>query len=103
MTRLVITDPARRDLDDAAASYDERRAGLGRAFLEQVDHTLENVSLFPEGAPTVFDHVRKIVVQRFPFCIVYRVGVERVDIIAVLPTRTDPSRLLSRLGMLFSS
>lgn len=41
--------PARAEIREAAAFYDERVPGLGADFLDEVDATMERILGFPEA------------------------------------------------------
>jgi plasmid stabilization system protein ParE len=98
MTRILFAPHAAFELADAAASYHATRPGLGRAFVEQVDHALSRIAYFPEIAPVVGGEFRRAVVYRFPFSIIYRVADGEIQVMGVLPTQADPERLILRLA-----
>ena len=51
--------------------------------------------MFPESGAILFDAYRRVLVKRFPYMAVYRVGDERVDVLAVVNTSRDPSGIRS--------
>lgn len=51
------------------------------------------MELFPESGAILFDSFRRVLLQRFPFMVVYLVGEERTDVLAVLNVRRDPARI----------
>lgn len=97
MTRLVLTPPAAFEIAEAAASYEATRPGLGRTFVRHIDRLINHISRYPESAPVIEGGFRRAVVYRFPFCIVYRVKPGEIQVLGVLPTRSDPIRLMKRL------
>ncbi len=97
MTRLLLTPPAAFEIAEAAASYEATRPGLGRTFVRHIDRLINHVTRYPESAPVIERGFRRAVVYRFPFCIVYRVKPGEVQVLSVLPTRSDPMRLMERL------
>lgn len=70
--RLVLRRIAQRELDEAADWYEERCAGLGREFIEEIDATLACVSAYPEQFAFVHRDIREALVRRFPFAIYFR-------------------------------
>jgi toxin ParE1/3/4 len=91
--RLIFHPGVEEDLADVVAYYGEIDPSLaGRLrlrFLEQV----ERVELYPESGAILFDSYRRVVLQRFPYMVVYLVGEERIDVLAVLNVRRDPTRI----------
>ena len=71
--------------------YDNQRAGLGTIFAARVQDAFDRISANPLLHGTVFQDIRKAVVQRFPYCIYYRPHPDRVEVIAVFHTSRDPS------------
>jgi plasmid stabilization system protein ParE len=97
MKRLAVTPQAGIELADAITAYEATRPGHGLAFIEEFDRSTDHLRRFPEMAPEIEPGFRRAVVHRFPFCVVYRVTGDQVQVLGVLPTRADPARLLERL------
>lgn len=93
---FVVLDAAERDLEAAEDGYDAQARGLGDDFLHEVDEALERIGSFPEMYPVVFAGVRRAILRRFPFNVVYRIRTSAIDIIGVLPCRADPQILAER-------
>ena len=75
---------ARLELREAADFYDLERPGLGSEFLDEVERAIERIVQHPESSPMVLGKVRKCMVPRFPYSVVYslRDGVIRVSAFA---------------------
>lgn len=97
MTSVTFDPTASFEIADAMRAYEATRPGLGRAFLQQVDAALGSIRRFPELAASCAPSLRRAVIYRFPYCLVYRLQAEEVQVLAVFPTRADPERLLARL------
>lgn len=50
---------AEQELNDASMYYEDKRAGLGGAFLDAVEKTLESMRDHPRAARKVTDSVRR--------------------------------------------
>jgi plasmid stabilization system protein ParE len=92
---VVLSREAEREFDDAADWY-EQRAGSGAKFVAQVRETLNQIGLMPELHAVVHRNVRRAVVRRFPYNLYYRVQADRVEVIAVMHNRRDPSEWQGR-------
>lgn len=98
MMQVVLAPQAAFELHDAAACYNATRPGLGRTFIQQVDHTLLRIATYPEIAPVVARQFRRALIHHFPFAVVYRISGHHVQVIGIVPTQADPQRLLARLS-----
>ena len=92
MSLVVSFRPlARVEYQDAAAHYDAQRAGLGPEFEAKVWATLAVLAEFPERYPVADGETREAPVERFPYCVYYRVRPGRVVVVAVFHQSRDPS------------
>jgi hypothetical protein len=98
---VVVAPGAACEIVDVAAAYEATRPGLGEAFLEEVRSVRYRIEEYPLIGPCVHEEmgVRRVLVRRFPFGVVYRVTQSEIQIIAVLPTRADPLRIRARAGL----
>jgi plasmid stabilization system protein ParE len=70
--------------------YEERSEGLGERFLAALDETLERVADNPRTFPTVHADVRRALLQRFPFAILYRIEGEFITVLGCFHGRRNP-------------
>jgi plasmid stabilization system protein ParE len=90
--------PEAKDEFDAAADwYEQQRPGLGVDFVAQVRDVLQRIAANPRLHATVYQDVRKAVVKRFPYVVLYREDQAEVIVIAVFHTSRDPSSWQSRV------
>lgn len=84
ITRVWSHPDARLELREAADFYDLERPGLGTEFLDEVERAIGRIVENPESSPVILGHVRKCVISRFPFSVIYSVrdGVIRVSAFA---------------------
>lgn len=87
---VILTPEARSDFDRAADWYEDQ-AGLGLRFTAHVRQALDRIGLMPEAPRTLYRDVRRAKVQRYSYYIYYRVQSDRVEVLAVLHGRRDPS------------
>lgn len=88
MRPYAFLPPAREE----AEFYESQAAGLGEDFLAEAERVIELVAATPElGAPYVGEkNTRRVLLQRFPFAIVYQAEPELVLIVAVAHQRRCP-------------
>jgi toxin ParE1/3/4 len=95
--RFRIHDEATLELRRAAAWYDERRAGLGDDLVLAFDAATAKIVEAPERWPR-FVGVRRYVLKRFPYNIIFRFDDHQVEIVAFAHHRRRPDYWASRLG-----
>ncbi len=89
--RLEFTPEARLDLLDAQAWYEERVAGLGTEFARAVDSSAAGITRFPEAFPRVHGEVRKAVLRRFPYSLLFVATADCILVLACFHHRRDPA------------
>lgn len=80
----------------AAASYDQQAPGLGNFFIAHVETVLDQLRDYPEMYQVIFRPVRRAVLRRFPFAVIYHLRPASVEVLGVLPCRANPELLLKR-------
>jgi len=85
--RIIFTDEARADTLNAFAFYEERRPGLGERFREHVDLAISKIQNAPLTYPLVYRDVRRKLVERFPYAILYRIYPGVIAIVALMHGR----------------
>ena len=85
------------DVESAYLWYEHQHPGLGAKFVLAVEAAIAAVLAFPDAHPIVHRDVRRILVQRFPFCLFYRLDHDGVILIACVHAARDPELGRSRL------
>ena len=80
-----------------AQFYEQHVAGLGAAFLDEVDAAVTLLCTQPEMFSLRADGTRRCPLKRFPHRLVYRVEQERLRIYALAHPRLRPGHWRSRL------
>src|SRR5262249_41713560 len=69
---IRLLPEARDELDAAVDWYEQQRPGLGTAFLDRVQEVLARIAAKPQLHAVVYQDVRKAVVQKFPYLVLYK-------------------------------
>jgi toxin ParE1/3/4 len=78
--------------------YLELRAdGLGRLFLSEVRRAEDLIAQFPESAPQIVPGIRKRILRKFRYSLIYTIEKDGVLILAVAHHSRRPSYWLGRL------
>lgn len=78
------------ELDEAIVFYESEAAGLGEDFLSEVESAVESIAAMPEAAARELVGVRRKVLRRFPFTVVYQVRSGALEVLAVMHQRRKP-------------
>lgn len=88
---------ARQELDDAVAWYDEQATGLGREFLDEIDRAVRRAAAFPMSCPELELGVRRCLLARFPYGLIFGVDGETLVVLAVAHLHREPRYWAPRL------
>jgi toxin ParE1/3/4 len=94
-----FTPEADSELEEACQWYAHQRDDLDLEFMQSVDDALSRVVASPQQYPTVYRTLRRCVVRRFPFAILYTVSADEIEVVAVFHSRRNPRRWKSRVGV----
>lgn len=89
-------DLAKVELNEAAQYYEAETPGLGAAFLAEVERSIATLIEHPESGPVVRGFVRRRVLRRFPYGLLYRVRSDQIRILAVMNLKRRPAYWIGR-------
>lgn len=95
--KIDFLDAAKSELDDAIAYYDEQRFGLGLEFEEELEQALERIDHYPEAWSPLSSRVRRCVLNRFPYSVIYSIRSEIIIIVAIQHHHKEPESWRSRV------
>src|SRR2546426_12223525 len=91
MNRTFSFHPlAEQELIEAANYYDTASPGLGTAFLDAVERAVNQIREHPETAPLVNRLVRRKLVRRFPYSVMYAIHADSIRILAIANQKRRP-------------
>jgi plasmid stabilization system protein ParE len=94
--RLVLRPQAVAEVDEAAAWYSARSRGLGAEFVRLVDAALAAIERNPLRFPHVQDPIRRAVLRRFPYSILFTATDDEIVVLSVFHSSRDPKRWRTR-------
>lgn len=95
---LLFRPEAGSDLIETRDWYERQQLGLGEAFANSVDETVDRIEAMPQMYAVVFRDVRRVKLRRFPYLIYYRVSSKLIEVIAVLHGSRDPKLWQERVN-----
>jgi plasmid stabilization system protein ParE len=90
MRTLVFRPEAEDEVSTAVFWYEERGKGLGAEFLRSFEATLSSIERSPLQYAIVDGEIRRAVLRRFPYSILYSVSDNEILIVACFHARRDP-------------
>ena len=83
---------------EAVAYYEECELGLGLDFSREVYASIQNAVDYPTMWPEIEDQVRRCLVHRFPYGVLYSVEPNGIFILAVMNLHRNPDYWKHRMG-----
>jgi plasmid stabilization system protein ParE len=87
---------AERELNEAAGYYEVESPGLGTAFLKEVERCLRSIDEHPEAGVVIRGCVRRRLLQRFPYAILYSLRPRSIRVIAIMNLKRRPTYWVGR-------
>ena len=81
---------ASAEFEGAVAYYEERQRGLGLDLALEVQAAIQNIVAFPQAWPVIEDEIRRCLVHRFPYGILYTIEPTEIWVLAVMHLHRDP-------------
>ncbi len=94
--RVSFHELAEFELNDAITFLEERREGLGSRFLTAVESAVAYIRQHPEASPVVIKDIRRKVLKRFPYSLMFAVRSDQIRILAVANQKRRPFYWRSR-------
>ena len=94
---IVSFNPlAEQELNDAARYYELESQGLGAAFLREVERCCALIVEHPEAGHAIRGAVRRWLIARFPYAILYTLTPDVVRVVAVMNLKRRPGYWVGR-------
>jgi len=92
MLKIKAHPEVYEELENSRTWYDEKATKLGVDFLKEVDNAIERIRESPEAWSWYEKKigVRKFLVHRFPYAVIYRYNENMIYILAVANLRRKP-------------
>jgi len=78
------------ELKEASLFYDTESPGLGAVFLDEAESTIAHIVEHPDAGVLVAGSVRRRLIPRFPYGVLYRIKGDQVRILAIMHQKRRP-------------
>ena len=87
---------AAKELTSSIKYYEDKSEGLGEEFLDEVEAAISLILSHPETGTIITKEDRRILLNRFPYSLIYDVSNEMITINAVMHLSRRPEYWKSR-------
>ena len=94
--KVLFTELAKSEIDDAACFYELEYNGLGIRFKEEIRHAVNLIREYPTALAIERGDVRKCLLHRFPYKILYSIEDDHILIIAIAHQHRKPDYWVDR-------
>lgn len=95
--KLEFHPEAEQEFLESVSRYEAEVLGLGERFDAEVQKASALLLEYPEIGPHIDGELRKLVLDRFPYYLIYFLSSETVYILAVAHERRKPGYWLERI------
>jgi plasmid stabilization system protein ParE len=88
---------AETEFFDAIDYYEDCEKGLGYDFAVEVYSAIEKILNFPNAWTILEDEIRRCLIRRFPYGLLYAIDGDRIFILAVMHLHRDPEYWKNRI------
>lgn len=89
--------PPEQEMLEAAKYYELQAPGLGVDFLARVASAVQDIAEDPECWPSIHYQIRRRLIHRFPYGLLYRIDPEEIVILATMHLHRHPDYWAGRL------
>lgn len=97
MKPVIFLPDAEQEMLEAAKYYETHATNLGIDFLSEVERSVNSIAEFPVTWPVIENELRRRLVRRFPFGILYRIDPTEIVVVAVAHLRRKPGYWKERI------
>ncbi len=82
--------PAEWEMVQAARYYEAQVPKLGYDFLSEIHRAVKRIEDNPESAPEISGSIRRRLIRKFPYAILYQIDPAEIVILAIMHLHRDP-------------
>ncbi len=96
--RYEFHPEAEQEFVESAAYYERNVTGLGERFGSEVQRAIERLLEYPELGSPIDATLRRLVLTRFPYFLIYSFTTDLLRVVAVAHARRRPGYWRSRVN-----
>jgi hypothetical protein len=87
---IAFLPEADQEMTEAALYYQSQAIGLGMDYLFEVEHAVHSIETSPYTWPILQGDLRRRLIRRFPYGVLYKIESEEIIIVAIAHLRKKP-------------
>jgi plasmid stabilization system protein ParE len=95
--KVIFTELADMELTEAYEYYELEFSGLGKRFKAEVKQAIKRIIQFPEAWQKERGDIRRCLLHKFPYKILYSIEADHLLIIAIAHLHRKPDYWVNRL------
>jgi len=96
--KIEFLEAAQAELDEAYSWYEIQQENLGVQFLTEFDAAIRRIAAFPKSYAMLGSDIRRCLIKRFPYGVLYGIDADRIVIVAVAHLHRKPNYWIDRLA-----
>ncbi len=97
--KIEFLEAAQTELDEAFNWYETQQLNLGVQFLTEFDAAIRRIVAYPKSYALLgSDNIRRCLIKRFPYGVLYGIDAGTIVIVAVAHLHRKPNYWIDRLG-----
>ena len=96
--QILFRPEAKTEAVEAQGWYESRSPGLGFEFVRSIEAALEGAARNPEAFAFVEGALRRVILRKFPYSLIFRAQSEQLLVVAIFHHRRKPRSWVSRVG-----
>jgi len=97
MKPIIFLPPAEEEMLEAASYYESKAENLGRRYIFEIERSKNIIINNPELYPILKYNIRRCIVRRFPYGILYKIDPKEIVIVAIMHLNRKPDYWLNRI------
>ena len=93
---IKLLNPAEKELDETYNYYEYKLSGLGEEFIKEFRAVLKRISIHPKAWQLVQNNVRKCIMNKFPYNVIYSIEKDHLIILAISHQHRHPDNWKNR-------
>jgi len=77
--------------------YEDKQSGLGQDFAIEIYSTVERVLAYPDAWPNIERDIKRSLVRRFPYGVLYSKIETEIIIVAIMHLNREPDYWMTRI------
>jgi plasmid stabilization system protein ParE len=94
--KIEFLEAAQTELDQAFEWYEIQQKDLGLQFLNEFDAAVRRIIRYPESYILIGKDVRRCLIKRFPYGVLYGIDADKIIVIAVAHLHRKPDYWIDR-------